>query len=172
MIIIINGSVGVGKTSVSWELQEKFDKSIMLDGDYIGAVHPFEIYDDNRIQYLYDTLLLLVKFHHTNGYNDFVLNYVFESDKQLMSLVERLKAVIPEIYCFWLTCSNEEQKNRISRRRTSQIDWELERFIELNDIQKKASRNGYIREKLLTDHKNIHEIVDIIWNKIHSNAAT
>lgn len=166
MIIIINGSVGVGKTSVSWELQEKFDKSFMLDGDYIGAVHPFEIYDEKRIQYLYETFLHLVKFHHSNGYNDFVLNYVFESGDQLSSLVERLKSVIPEIYCFWLTCSNNVQHDRISRRRTSQVGWELERFIELNDIQKDAAGNGYIGEKLLTDHMNIQEIAGTIWEKI------
>ena len=44
MIVILNGSVGVGKTATSWKLHEKFDKSVMLDGDFIGAVHPFEIY--------------------------------------------------------------------------------------------------------------------------------
>ena len=39
MIIIINGSLGVGKTEISWELIERFDRAVMLDGDYLGAVH-------------------------------------------------------------------------------------------------------------------------------------
>jgi len=43
MIVIITGPCGVGKTEVSWKLAEKFAKSVMLDGDYIGAVHPFEM---------------------------------------------------------------------------------------------------------------------------------
>jgi 2-phosphoglycerate kinase len=43
VIVILNGSVGVGKTSVSWTLNESFDRSVMLDGDYLGAVHPFAI---------------------------------------------------------------------------------------------------------------------------------
>ena len=63
MILIINGSVGVGKTSISFSLQERFKKSIMLDGDYIGAVHPFQIYNEERTQYLYQTLTHLLKFH-------------------------------------------------------------------------------------------------------------
>jgi deoxyadenosine/deoxycytidine kinase len=43
MIIIINGSLGVGKSSVAEQLHWKFDKSVNLDGDSIGNVHPFEI---------------------------------------------------------------------------------------------------------------------------------
>ena len=60
MIIIINGSLGVGKSSVSEELHRKFEKSVYLDGDHIGYVHPFDIYDGARIDHLYRTLELLV----------------------------------------------------------------------------------------------------------------
>ncbi len=83
MIIIINGSVGVGKSSTSWELAARFDQSFMLDGDYIGAVHPFEIYDLARINYLYQTLSHLIQFHQSHGYKNFVINYVFEEALQL-----------------------------------------------------------------------------------------
>src|SRR5512133_2808986 len=44
MIVIINGPLGVGKTSISWALLERFERAVMLDGDYLGAVQPFEIY--------------------------------------------------------------------------------------------------------------------------------
>jgi 2-phosphoglycerate kinase len=40
MIIIISGPLGVGKTEVAYTLIEKFDRAVMLDGDYLGAVHP------------------------------------------------------------------------------------------------------------------------------------
>ncbi len=63
MVIIINGPLGVGKTEVSWALIEQFDRAIMLDGDYIGASHPFEIHDKQRVVYLYKTIAHLVKFH-------------------------------------------------------------------------------------------------------------
>ena len=43
MIIIINGSLGVGKSSVAEAIHYKFDKSVNLDGDAIGDVNPFEI---------------------------------------------------------------------------------------------------------------------------------
>ena len=56
MIIIINGALGVGKTSVAEELHWKFDQSVHLDGDAIGNVNPFEIYDDDRTLHLHRTL--------------------------------------------------------------------------------------------------------------------
>jgi len=63
MIIIINGSLGVGKSIVADQLRYKFDKSIHLDGDHIGDVHPFKIYDEVRLNHLYHTLELLIGFH-------------------------------------------------------------------------------------------------------------
>jgi broad-specificity NMP kinase len=44
MIVIINGPCGIGKTSVAWALNARFERAVMLDGDYLGTVHPFEIY--------------------------------------------------------------------------------------------------------------------------------
>ncbi len=167
MIVIINGSVGVGKTSVSRELQEKFNKSIMLDGDYIGAVRPFEIYDQSRINYLYKTLQHLIEFHISNGFEHFIINYVFESNSSLSNLIHLFDKTNLEVKCIWLTCSVEEHKKRILSRETDQKDWELKRFIELNNIQKKANNIGFIGEKIETDGKTIKEITEIIWDHIH-----
>ena len=59
----------------------------MLDADYIGAVHPFEIYDQERVDYLYETLVYLTSFHQSNGFVSFVINYVFEQPEQLATLM-------------------------------------------------------------------------------------
>ena len=88
MIVILNGSVGVGKTSVAWALNKGFDESVILDGDYIGAVHPFGIYDDARVDHPYRTLAHLIELHKENGCTNFVINYVFESPGLLAALVD------------------------------------------------------------------------------------
>jgi broad-specificity NMP kinase len=61
MLIIINGSLGVGKSSVAEQLHYKFDKSIHLDGDCIGDVQPFKIYDQVRLNHR--TMEILIGFH-------------------------------------------------------------------------------------------------------------
>ena len=97
MIIIINDSLGVGKSSVAERLHYKFDKSVHLDGDCIGDVQPFRIYDEARRNHLYRTMELLIGFHQKNGYSNFVINYVFESPASLQKLLVFLHPLDPSL---------------------------------------------------------------------------
>ncbi len=166
VIVILNGSLGVGKTSVSWALNESFGKSVMLDGDYLGAVHPFAIYDDARVAYLYKTIAHVIEFHSTHGYQSFVVNYVFESAESLSKLVGCLRPVDCDIHTFWLTCSEDEQRERILKRRTEGWAWELERFAQLNAILEAASQRGNVGTRLDTTGKAVGEIVGLIRQRL------
>jgi broad-specificity NMP kinase len=168
MIIIINGSVGVGKSTTAEELHWKFSKSVCMDGDSIGNVNPFEIYNDARIDHLYRTLALLIDFHQKNGYQNFVINYVFESAASLQSLLELLRPLDPSIYVYWLTCEKKQQAKRIQDRQRSDIDWELNRFVELQQIQRDASRQGFIGIEIDTTHLTSQEASETIWTDIFS----
>jgi len=171
MIIIINGSLGVGKTSVADQLHYKFDKSIHLDGDAIGDVHPFDIYDDARISHLYRTLELLVEFHQKNGYHNFVINYVFESPESLQDLLDLLRPLDPSIHTYWLTCDVEEQVKRIRNRKRDELDWELNRFVELQQIQAKAAQQGFIGKRVDTTRLTSAEVAEVVWKDILRSPA-
>jgi len=166
MIIIINGSLGVGKSSVADQLHYKFEKSVHLDGDYIADVHPFQIYDEARISHLYRTLELLIGFHQKNGYHNFVINYVFESPESLQELLDLLNPLDPSILTYWLTCQEDEQAKRIQNRRRDALDWELSRFVELQRIQVKAAQRGFIGKEIDTTHLTSAEVAEEIWKDI------
>jgi chloramphenicol 3-O-phosphotransferase len=168
MIIIINGSLGVGKSSVAEQLHWKFDKSVHLDGDYIGDVHPFDIYDDARISHLYRTLELLVGFHQKNGYHNFVINYVFESPESLHDLLNLLLPLDSSIHTYWLTCNEKEQAKRIQGRQSDEIEWELSRFVELQKIQAKAAQQGFIGKEVDTTRLTSVEVAEEIWKDVFS----
>lgn len=168
MIIIINGSLGVGKTSVASQLHYKFAKAVHLDGDSIGDVQPFEIYDDARIQHLYQTLELLIGFHQRYGYQHFVINYVFETSASLQSLIDLLHPLDPSIHTYWLTCDREEQANRIRKRKRDDLEWELQRFIELQQIQTQAAQQGFIGKHIDTTSLTVAEVGEEIWKDILS----
>ena len=171
MIIIINGSLGVGKTSVGDQLHHKFSKSVHLDGDAVGDIHPFEIYDDARICHLYRTLELLVGFHQKNGYHDFVINYVFESPESLQDLLDLLHPLDPSIHTYWLTCDPDEQAKRIRGRKRDEIDWELDRFIELQRIQAEAAQRGFIGKRVDTTGLTSAEVSDVVWEDVLNSRA-
>jgi predicted kinase len=166
MIVIINGSLGVGKSSVAEQLQHRFDRAVHLDGDAIGDVHPFDIYDPDRIDHLYRTLELLIGFHQKNGYENFVINYVFESADSLQDLIALLCPLDAAIHVYWLTCSPKVQAERIRERQREQLDWELHRFRELQQIQAEAAQSGFIGKEVNTSRLTARDVADRIWNDL------
>ena len=146
MIVIINGPLGIGKTETSWELLRLYQNAVMLDGDYIGAVQPFEIYDEARVEYLYQTIRLLVDHHRRHGIQDFIINYVFEHSESLQQLRQMLVDLDDVDYAFRLTCSDHEIERRIQQRNpvSDSLEWELQRFRQLVAIQEAAANRGDI----------------------------
>jgi len=165
MIVIINGSLGVGKTATSWALAERFEKSVMLDGDYIGAIFPRDYSNSVWTNYLYETIHNLISFHYKNKIENFVINYVFETPKSLKLLLDKLAAVDKDIKVFHLFCKPKEQRQRIIKRNNSNLAWELERYIELNKILKSNSKIGELGFKIDSSNKTVAETIDEIWNE-------
>ncbi len=166
MIVILNGPCGIGKTTVAWALNARFDRAVMLDGDYIGAVHPFEIYDPDRITYLYRTLRHLVAFHvREGGYEHFVINYVFESPESLAELRRLLAGLADPILTFRLRAAEEEIARRI-RGREEDPEWYLRRFRELLAIQETAARRGDLGRPLDTTGLTPEAVVNCIWRQL------
>jgi len=171
MITIIDGPCGIGKTTVAWELNSRFKRSVMLDGDYIGAVHPFEIYDEERVAYLYQTLRHLILFHvEVGGYQDFVINYVFETPASLSELCSLLDGLAGEVRTFRLVASDEALQRRIRARedavdREGELAWYLKRYKELVAIQTSAAERGDMGEVIDTTGILPAEVADLIWSR-------
>ena len=165
MIIIINGSVGVGKTAVSWKIKRLLYHSVMLDGHYLGAVNPFDLHSNERILHLYKTMACLVKFHQQNGFKHFIVNYVFESEDQLNLLIAELARFDETIYCCLLYCEEEQQKQRIEKRNNQRLAFELQRAVELNYILTKANEIGFIGKRLNTTNLTTDDVATAIVEK-------
>ena len=173
MIILINGPLGVGKTEVAWKLIEKFERAVMLDGDYLGAVHPFEIHDPQRVAYLYATICHVAKFHVDHGWQNLVVDYVFEQPESLAQLRRALNEIDDVTYAYRLTCSAEEIDRRI-RSRSSDPDrlaWELRRFRELQALQDRNARRGDLGFVIDTTGLSLEEAADAIWRDITSEVT-
>ncbi len=166
MIIIINGPCGIGKTTVAWELIGCFDRAVMLDGDYLGAVHPFEIYDGSRVAYLYETLRHVIAFHRERGgYTNFVINYVFERPESLAHLRSLLAEFDEAIYAFRLVAAPEVIEQRIIRRGDDPA-WHLNRYKELVAIQERAALRGDIGFAIDTTALTAAEAAALIWKHV------
>jgi GrpB-like predicted nucleotidyltransferase (UPF0157 family)/predicted kinase len=174
MIVIINGPCGVGKTAVAWELNAHFERAVMLDGDYVGAVHPFEIYDEQRVTYLYRTLRHLIDFHvNEGGYPNFVINYVFEEPESLAQLRGMLAAFGMPMPAYRLVADDAEIEQRICQRESDPTDrhWHLNRYRELVEIQARNARRGDLGTPVDTTGLTAAEVADVIWRHLHGGVV-
>jgi hypothetical protein len=145
MFIILNGPLGIGKSTLAEALTESIDYCVMLNGDILLAVNPPQ---RNELQHLHSTIALLVSHHLSFGYRHFVIEHFWRSPAELTDLRDRLVTIDPNatIRCFSLTLPAEENIKRIERRqRSSAIDereFELRAFAEERAILAKTSDIG------------------------------
>ena len=116
MIIVINGPLGIGKTETSWQLMQRFTRAVMLDGDYLAAIHPFDHYNPSHLDYAYEVFGMLVSFHRQKGIHDFVLNWVFESPASLQRLQAKLAPSEERLHFYRLVCTLKELEGRLRQR--------------------------------------------------------
>lgn len=118
MIIVLNGPLGIGKSTLAEALAESIDHCVMLDGDHLVAANPPPL---DEVEYLHATIALLIAHHQRFGYHHFVIDHLWRRAADLDDLRHRLRAVAPDadIHCFLLTLPLEENLRRIERRQAA-----------------------------------------------------
>jgi hypothetical protein len=115
MFIVLNGPLGIGKSTLAEALTESLESCVMLDGDWIIAVNPPQA---DELQYLHSTVEVLVAHHRRFGYRHFVIVYLWRTAVELSDLRQRLAAIDPDAQfrCFLLTLPADDNLRRIERR--------------------------------------------------------
>jgi shikimate kinase len=118
MIIILNGPLGIGKSTLAEALAESINQCVMLDGDHLVAAHPPPV---DEFAYLHATIALLVAHNRRFGYRHFVINHLWRTPTELGDLRRRLLDVDADadIRCFLLTLPLDENLRRIQRRQSA-----------------------------------------------------
>lgn len=141
MIILLNGPLGVGKTTLADALMESIDQSVMLDGDFLVAANPEP---SDGLEHLHSTLSLLVPHYRSLGYQHFIIAHIWTAQDEIEDLRDRLANYDDELRCFLLTLPEEENFKRINSRSSvralDELDFELRTAAEEREMLK--SRPG------------------------------
>lgn len=126
MIILLNGPLGIGKSTLAEALMEQMDKSVMLDGDHVLALNPPP---PNALEYLHTTLALLIRHHKVRGYRRVIINHIWLTSGDIDDLRCKLNDIDTDIRCFLLVLSLEENLRRIQVRQSARAldDQDFER---------------------------------------------
>ena len=113
MIVVLNGPLGVGKSTLAEALAESIDQCVMLDGDHLVAANPPAA---DELDHLHSTIELLVGHHRGFGYRHFVVNHGWRSGAAVADLRRRLTRLDADVRVFLLTLASDENLRRIERR--------------------------------------------------------
>ena len=132
-MILLNGPLGIGKSTLGEVLGEAIGRSVTLDGDALSALNPPP---GDEWAALHEVISVLVRHHLSQGYDCFVVNHYWSSAEQIADLMSQLQSIDARfrMHCFRLTLSKEENLRRIaSRQKVRAIDetqFEIQHFAE------------------------------------------
>lgn len=115
VVVVLNGPLGVGKSTLAEALCESVDRCAMLDGDHLVSVNPPS---DDGLGHLHGAVEVLVGHHRRFGYRHFVINHLWTSPAELDDLRRTLSRALPEarIHVVRLTLPMEDNLARIRGR--------------------------------------------------------
>ena len=92
-LYIITGPAGVGKSTISYEIGKRLEKSVVIEGDTVynffvgGRIRPW--YPNAPLELFWNNCIMLIKSYLENGY-DVVFNYIIKPNN-LKKLQEEFK---------------------------------------------------------------------------------
>lgn len=125
-LIFINGTMGVGKTATSRELQKLLPNCVFLDGDWCWDMSPFIVNDETKKMVIDNISYLLNNFISCSVYENIIFCWVMHEQSILDDVLSRLDKHNRILYKFSLVCSEQELISRITR--------DIERGIRTEDV--------------------------------------
>jgi len=137
MFIVLNGPLGIGKSTLAEALTESIEHCVMLNGDALTAANPPPA---DELEYLHSTIALLVTHHRQFGCRHFVIEHIWRSPADLADLHRRLIALDDdaEIHYFLLTLPADENLRRITRRQDARAIDEREFEVRTSAVEREA----------------------------------
>ncbi len=112
-IIIVNGSMGIGKTTTCVKLYKKFDNAIWLDGDWSWMMHPWKL-NDQLVNMVFDNITYTLRnFIACDQYEVILFNWVLHSEEWIKRLISGLGEHDYEVKVITLTCSESALSTRL-----------------------------------------------------------
>jgi broad-specificity NMP kinase len=112
-LIIINGTMGVGKTATCRELNDKLYSSVWLDGDWCWMMNPFVVNEENKRMVISNITYLLRNFLANSTLQNIIFNWVIHMEDIFNDVLEPLADLDFEVIKITLICSEEALKERI-----------------------------------------------------------
>lgn len=112
-LIILNGTMGVGKTTVGKLLMQKLQPSVFLDGDWCWDMNPFVVNEENKAMVLDNITHLLKAYLNNSGFEYVIFCWVIHQEEIFNQILAPLCGIDFELHQITLMCSETALRNRL-----------------------------------------------------------
>lgn len=112
-LIIINGTMGVGKTTTCKSLKELLTPSVFLDGDWCWDMKPFIVNDETKAMVTDNISHLLRNYLNCSVYDYVIFCWVLHRESIIDELIEKINLNNYELHKITLTCTPEALEARL-----------------------------------------------------------
>ncbi|MBU4056443.1 AAA family ATPase [Patescibacteria group bacterium] len=114
-LIVINGTMGVGKSSISSKLSKELENSVLLDGDWCWMMNPWKVTEENKKMVEENIIFLLNQFLKNSLFNHVIFTWVMHDENIWHRLHKNLKTKNISIVRFSLICESEQLKKQMKK---------------------------------------------------------
>jgi AAA domain len=114
-LIIVGGTMGVGKTTTCHELQKILPRNVFLDGDWCWDMHPFVVTDETIAMVNSNITHLLNSFLACSEFENVIFCWVLHKQHILDDLINALNLHGCTTHCFSLISTEQALTERLNR---------------------------------------------------------
>jgi len=154
-LIIINGTMGIGKSSTCKELNKRIDRSVWLDGDWCWMMNPWVFNEENK-KMVEDNIVFLLKNFLSNSTFEYVIfNWVIHREEIFKLILDELEDYKFQLHKITLICSENALVKRMKE------DCRSAEVIKVS-LQRLKAYESMNTIKIDTTNRTIQETVDKI----------
>ena len=112
-LVIIHGTMGVGKTTVCQELYKHLENAVWLDGDWCWLMHPLVVSEENKKMVLDNIKYVLRNYLKNSSFEYVIFNWVIHQEEIFDAILEGLQDFQFELYKITLLCSEDALVKRM-----------------------------------------------------------
>ncbi len=114
-LILISGTMGVGKTATCEELRKLLPRNVFLDGDWCWLSNPFVVTDETKAMVRGNIIHLLNSFLACSEYENVIFCWVMHTQEIVDDICGALNLDDCAVHKFTLTASEQALTERLTR---------------------------------------------------------
>ena len=114
-LIIFNGTMGVGKTTLSQALKQALPAAVFLDGDWCWDGHPFQVNEETKAMVIDNICYALNNFLSCSAYDNIIFCWVMHEQSIIDTILNNLHTENCIVHCISLTTDPDTLIKRLSK---------------------------------------------------------